>query len=530
MPTAPASRPAGAQRARQAANAKKRRHARLHRLIRLLARALVALVILLAAGLLARGYYCVRPSEKKLQKLLTEGTFLNGVVVNGKNLAGMTLEEARKALLPGVEEAAAAISIGVRHENSLWLFTAADLKVKTNLDETLAQAMLLGRGGTPAENKKAKKALEENGHKFTTGFTADENALAARLAAIGLAIDTPPVEPSAEPYAFWAESADKTPSFTYAEGTDGYMLDEAALAQEILTCLSSGDHQALLSPELDLTPPKTTLEQLKANTQFRASFQTDFSSRSAREKNRVGNIQKATTLLNGAVVQPGETLDFNEFIGPRYESGGWPLAPGIVNGDRYEMQPGGGICQVSTTLYNALLCAGALRSDVDLTAEKALTAPINVTERNKHSWPSAYADRGLDATVSTGGKNLVFVNQMDTPLYIFADCDQDNYKMTIYIYGQPLPEGVRYVAEGVTVEELQPGETEYTDNPNWPMGFEQVDAKARTGYIAEAYMNVYQGDELVSRELMYTDRYRAVNQKITRGTGAPTLPAPTTEE
>ena len=228
-------------------------------------------------------------------------------------------------------------------------------------------------------------------------------------------------------------------------------------------------------------------------------------------------------------MKPGETLDFNEFIGPRYESGGWPLAPGIVNGDRYEMQPGGGICQVSTTLYIALLKAGAMRSDVEDTAQEALEAPINITERNKHSWPSAYADRGLDATVSTGGKNLVFINQMNTPLYIFAYCDQENYKMNIYIYGQPLPDGLRYEPEGVTVEELEPGETEYTDNPNWPTGYEREDAKGRTGYVAEVYMNIYQDDTLISRELLYTDKYRAVNQKITRGTGDPSLPVPQEE-
>lgn len=489
-------------------------------------RALILFVILFTAGLLARGQFFALPSEKKLQKYLKEGSFLNGVSINGKNVAGMTLAEARSALLPGVEEAAAAINIGVRHERSLWVFTAADLKVKSDLDAVLAQAMLLGRGGTRSENKKTLRGLEENGRKFTTSFAPDESALAARLAVIGQAIDTLPEEPSAEPYAFWAFSEGKLPSFTYAEGKNGYMLDEAALAQDILACLRAGDYQGVLDPDLVLTAPKTTLEQVKANTQLRSTYQTDFSSRSGREKNRVGNIQKATTLLNGAMVKPGETLDFNEFIGPRTEAGGWPLAPGIVSGDRYEMQPGGGICQVSTTLYISLLESGAVRSDVDKTAQKALEAPINITERNKHSWPSSYADRGLDATVSTGGKNLVFINQMASPLYIFADCDQENYKMTIYLYGEPLPEGVRYVPEGITVEELQPGEAEYTDNPDWPTGYEQVDVKPRVGYVADVYINTYRGDELVSRDLIYTDRYRAVPEKILRGTGDPALPPP----
>ena len=536
MPYDPASRPAGkARRPRQAPAAvraprgQKRRRARLPRAITLLGRILMLMGILLIAGLWARSYFFVRPSEKKLEKYLAEGTFLNGIHIDGTNVSGMTIEEARQALLPGVEAAADAINIGVRYNTSLWLFNAVDLGAQSDLDQVLAEAMLLGRGDTPAENKKARNDLADNGKAYSTNFTADSALLAARVAAIGQAIDTLPSEPFATPILFWDAAAGDMPSFSYTDGKDGYMLNESALVQEILACLASGDHQAILTPELDLTPPTTTLEQVQANTQLRAAFQTDFSSRSARNTNRVGNIQKATTILNGAEILPGETLDFNEFIGPRYESGGWPLAPGIVNGDRYEMQPGGGICQVSTTLYIALLRAGAMRSDVEATAQEALAAPINITERNNHSWPSAYADRGLDATVSTGGKNLVFINQMDTPLYIFAYCDQENYKMNIYIYGQPLPDGLRYEPEGVTVEELEPGETQYTDNPNWPTGYEKVDAEGRVGYVAEVYMNVYQDDELISRELLYTDKYRAVTEKITRGTGDPSLPVPEEE-
>ncbi len=528
MPVAPAPRPAAqTRRPQQAVQTKIRPRSRLPRLRVLTGRALILFVLLFTAGLLVQGQFFALPSEKKLQKYLNQGTFLNGVIVNGKNVAGMTIEEARAALLPGVEESAAAINIGVRHERSLWLFTTADLKATSDLDAVLAEAMLWGRSGTRAENKKTIRDLSENGHSFVSSFEADAGTLSARLAAIGQAIDTLPVEPSAEPYEFWASSESKMPSFTYAEGVDGYMLDEEALAGQIIERLQAGDYQAVLDPDLVLTRPSTTLEEIKANTQLRSTYQTDFSSRSGRDKNRVGNIQKATTLLNGVIVKPGETLDFNEFMGPRTEAGGWPLAPGIVNGDRYEMQAGGGICQVSTTLYIALLESGAVRSDADTTVAKAPAAPINITERNKHSWPSAYADRGLDATVTTGGKNLVFTNQMATPLYIFADCDQENYKMTIYIYGAPLPEGLRYVPEGVTVEVLEPGETEYTDNPDWPTGYEQLDAKAREGYIAEVYINTYQGEELISRDLIYTDRYRAVPQKIIRGTGDASLPTPT---
>lgn len=147
-----------------------------------------------------------------------------------------------------------------------------------------------------------------------------------------------------------------------------------------------------------MSPPPRTVEELKLVTQFRSEFQTSFGgSRAARNEKRVGNIQNAATLLNGAKVEPGEEFNFNAFIGPRTEEGGWPLAPGIVSGERYEDQAGGGICQVSTTLYNALLRAGASMQRGS-TLEEILAQDvegISITERRHHSWPSSYVDKGL---------------------------------------------------------------------------------------------------------------------------------------
>jgi vancomycin resistance protein YoaR len=177
----------------------------------------------------------------------------------------------------------------------------------------------------------------------------------------------------------------------------------------------------------------------------------------------------------------------------------------------YEMQAGGGICQVSTTLYNALLCNGP---------------EIGITERKHHSWPSHYADYGLDATVSTGGPNLVFVNNTSATLYIFAYANDEDYTMTVYIYGAPLPDGVTYKVRGVTTETNEPEEPIVTENPNWPTGFTYKEISSRTGYVAVAYRDKYINGELAETEELYTDTYRAVQGKTTIGTGDASLPEP----
>ena len=207
-------------------------------------------------------------------------------------------------------------------------FNAVDLGAQSDLDQVLAEAMLLGRGDTPAENKKARNDLADNGKAYSTNFTADSALLAARVAAIGQAIDTLPSEPFATPILFWDAAAGDMPSFSYTDGKDGYMLNESALVQEILACLASGDHQAILTPELDLTPPTTTLEQVQANTQLRSAFQTDFSSRSAREYQPGGQYPKGYHHPQWGEILPGETWISMNSSGPGMNpaAGPWPRA------------------------------------------------------------------------------------------------------------------------------------------------------------------------------------------------------------
>ncbi len=478
-------------------------------------RKLLVLVCICVVGLLAvlllRLYHTSLPGENKLRKYLSEGAYLSGIVIDGKNVSGMTLDEARNEINPIIAETASSISIGVSHGTELWLFTAADMKISTDLEYQLAEAMLYGRGSTGAANREAKESLKENGKEYSVTLSADMDVLRARVAEIAAAVDTPATEPSAEANE-WATS----PSFNYHEGVSGHVLDQEALVQAIADAVANGDYQAVLKPELVTQEPQHSMDWLKENTQLIASWQTSFGgSRSARNAGRVGNIQKACTLLNGHKVDVGEEFNFNAFIGPRTESGGWPLAPGIVNGDSYELQPGGGICQVTTTLYNALLCCGPDK--------------VKITERYHHSWPSSYADIGLDSTVTgtaESGKSLNFINTSGAPMYMFVYCDQSAYTVTAYLYGEPLPEGVTYKTRGNVIETTEPEETVTVENPNWPMGYKETTTTARKGYKSEAYLDKYVNGTLEESTLLYTDTYRPVQGKITVGTGDPSLPKP----
>ena len=487
-------------------NGRKSKRTRLAALIFKVRRSFLVLLALLVLAALAQLLFGV-PKAQESGVLISDYTFFKGISINGYDVSGLTYEAARDMLRPKIEAAARTVNITVKHGTSFWLLTAPDLSLESDLDAVLIEALKLGRADSYVNNQTIKKDLEENGRSFTVSIRPGEEALNAVIAAIGDAINTEPTEPSAEPDA-WSE----TPEFTFHEGADGYLLDEEALANEIAERIKAGSYDAVLEPALVLTPPTHDVEWVKANTQLRSVFQTEYGSSSSLKKaERRANIRKAANILNGAVVQVGATFDFNEYIGPRTEAGGWPLAPGIVNGNTYEMQAGGGICQVSTTLYNAVLCSGP---------------EMSIVERKHHSWPSHYADYGLDATVSTGGPNLVFTNNSSAPIYIFAYANDTDYTMTIYIYGAPLPEGVTYQVRGVTTETIEPPETIITENPEWPAGFKYNEITSRTGYVAVAYRDKLLNGTVVDTETLYTDKYRAVQGKQTIGTGPSTLPEP----
>ncbi len=488
------------------------------------------LITLAALSIIAAVLYIFigKPSANDIDRVVDDGTILEGVSVNGVDVSGMTYADAYQAVLPSVEEDLEGIQINVVHSTTMWVLTAADMKPTVTLDSALMEAFKLGRAGSVIENAKEKDDIKENGRDIAVYFIPDEVALKTRLSEIGDVLDTDPVNPYAE-----AVSSASEPEFVFNEGTDGYVLDEEKLYQTIVSLLGAGQTKATLEPELEYTEPELTMEELKENTQFISSFQTSFGgSRAARNENRVGNIQKACTLLNGLKVEDQTEFNFNAYIGPRTEEGGWPLAPGIVNGNQYEDQAGGGICQVSTTMYNALLCAHASMQRGS-TLEEILAQNIegiSITERKHHSWPSSYVDTGLDSTVTgtvESGKSLNFVNNTGYPLFIFAYCDQVNYTVTVYVYGKPLEEGVTYKVRGVIDETIEPGETKITYDKTKPTTYSEVTIKARNGYVATAYRDKYVNGVLMEdeTETLYTDTYNAVTGEKVVGTGGAEPPA-----
>ena len=161
------------------------------------------------------------------------------------------------------------------------------------------------------------------------------------------------------------------------------------------------------------------------------------------------NAEKAATLLNGAVIAPGQVLSLNEVLGPRTESAGWKAVPGISD-SVYDMQIGG-ISAVSNALYNA-----------------AIRAELDVIESCCHTFPSAYVPGGLDATISTDGPDLKILNLYDIDVTI--QCSFSDGIVTVDVYGPPRDYTVDFASElvstGGTPETVYYYNTENTPDGN----------------------------------------------------------------
>jgi len=404
------------------------------------------------------------------------------------NLQALNYEQVETMLRAEEAETIAAIQVNITAEDETLSLSGEELGVFSDIETVL-------------ENYKNGVSEDVRLH-----YSADPERIAAALAPLRAHIDVAPVEPYAEA----SLNENNVQRFKVYPGQNGKGLDAEATAEAILKGLASGQFNLSVKPVISTVEPQMTEASVKENTRRIATFTTRFRDSSVESiANRVFNITKAAGIINCCVIAPGEEWSFNDTVGLRSLEGGWKEAPGITGGKTYSQQAGGGICQVSTTLYNALLLGN-----------------INVTDRKAHSIPSDYVDKGLDATVDSGGIDLKFVNDTGAYMYIFSyikpDPENERYStITVSLYGKPLEEGVSYQLRSEIIETIDRSTPQYSYSDSVPRGYELETVSQHDGYEAEVYRDKLLDGEVVESQLLYTDKYRGNVAEILLGSGDP---------
>ena len=243
------------------------------------------------------------------------------------------------------------------------------------------------------------------------------------------------------------------------------------------------------------TEPDHTQAELSVIQDELGAYETSFAGSSS---GRIANIKNGAAKLENHVVYPGEEFSFLELARPFNAANGYAMAGTYVNG-RNTPGMGGGICQVSSTLYNAVL-----------------RAELTVTERTNHMMTVGYVPLGADATIANPYTDFKFKNESGYPVLIEAY----TYGTMLYvrIYGKeerPADRTIEFIT--VTEQTIYPGADVITYDNTMPTGEVRVDQNAHTGYVAAFYKNIYIHGKLTDQILINRSQYGAYPRYITKG-------------
>ena len=425
-----------------------------------------------------------------ISRAIEQEKFAYGVSISGTDVSGMPYEQASKMVLDRADDMLAKIQLTVEYAGNKAVFGAEDLGISTNADKVLNESFHYNKNEEDSLADRFNKSAELSaGYDFEAGIVIDENKLKNTIEQFASASSKQAIDAQA---VFHKESK----TFTYTQGENGNDIDVEETVRTIMERIEAGDYSVLKITGKEIEP-QLTENYLKENTSLIGSCETQ----STNDENRNTNIALMCKALDGYKIDPGQALSINGLVGERTEEKGFKKAPAIIDGQKLTNELGGGICQVSGTLYNA-----------------ALLADMEIVERVHHTWPSSYLPVGLDSTLNWDDKDLIIKNTSELPMYISATFE--DYVVDVEIYGAPLPDGITVDIENNILQKIKPPATDIIYTNALPVGARQTQISARQGYVVEVYRNYVKDGRIVESELISKDNYPAIKGIVLEGTEA----------
>lgn len=487
----------------------------------------IVVAVVVIAGIIANGTDAIFP----------------GVSVDGVKVGGMSVEEAKDALEKGGFTAAANDAVVVRLTDDVDVsVTVDDAGLAISSEEAAQLAMNYGResgfvgkafsyigcvfgGGkidsaekcsfdeAAVRDKIAEGAKNANATLLSSAFVIGEDSIQVTKGASGVAVDQNAVydmikkafdeknfsvmtyEPATENpdevdlqvlydqvYTEVVESVYDPATYSGTESTVGVSFN----MQEAQAMYDAADDGEVIVIPLIKTEPKMSKAQLDEML-FRDTLSTKGTSLSTSSSNRINNVDLAAKAINGLILNPGDVFSFNGTVGERTAAKGYKLAGAYVGGENVD-QLGGGICQVSSTLYYC-----------------TLMADLKTVDRANHMYPVAYLPMGLDATVNWGTIDFKFANDSDYPVRI--DAVVEGKTLTVTLVGTQT--STNYVKLDNAVISSTAPETKHEIDETLAPGTTKVKTSGHTGYVVDAFKYIYdENDELVEKIYLGRNRYR----------------------
>lgn len=411
-----------------------------------------------------------------------------GMKVQGIDLSGKTKEEAIKIIEDDYKKNIQNKKIVITAGDKQYNINYGDLNLKFNIDETVNNVLKEGKDKSTFEKFKMIKNNASKEHEIK--FTYDTNVIDNNINVIASELNKPKVE---------ATISKSGSGFNITPEQMGSKLDTKALKDEIIKKISESkleEKEIKVNGKLIEEKPKITKEELQKINTLISTFSTSYAGSTI---DRATNIEIGTRAVDGTVLMPGDSFSFNTIVGNTTPDKGY-MEGVVIVGDKLEKDYGGGICQVSSTLHNAVLRMGILPDS-----------------RLNHNLPVSYVPLGLDATIAYGGIDYVFTNSTKYPIYIEGLAGGGN--VTFNIYSNAAEKTSKTYDFTSETYATIPSETKYEDDPSLPAGTEVVAQGGTTGCKVKAYRITYDNGVEVNRELINNDTYAPMPTIIKRGTG-----------
>ena len=434
-------------------------------------------------------------------------TIVKGVKIGDIDASGMTVAEAKEAVKNKVENVVTGEIVLTGANGKKVTVHGTDLGLSWSNPDVVKEAYAVGHEGNVVQRYKEGKDVEQSSRAFNIEYNIDDEALSTvirkcstefnkDLETINLAEEK---EKDKKGKKANREKALKEGESEQATGIKGYLvnIDESKEILKDFIENSWAEDNTEVEIAVRTVDAFKNEEALQKMSDVLGTYTTSYKTSGAA---RCANVENGCAHLNGITLDPGEELSILDTITPFTEENGYYPAGSYLNGLVVE-SIGGGICQVSSTLYNAVLLA-----------------ELDVTERHNHSMIVSYVEPSADAAIAqSGGKDFKFRNNTDSPIYIEGICTPDKH-ITFTIYGHDKrPAGRKVTYKSIILDKTPASEDKYMTDPSQALGYVGMQS-AHLGYKSQLCKVVEEDGVEAATKIINTSTYNMVPRIITVGT------------
>lgn len=410
-----------------------------------------------------------------------------GVKIDGRELGGMTKAQAEQVIIADIDKIRTTPILKIKHADKNWQIMSTDIEWSVDIKTLVQKAYEVGRTGNLLEQLKERFYTYNQGTNISLVSDYNQNKLKTIIVDISASLNSLPSNASIE---IIAGEQKITPE------VNGVKVDEVAAFSMADKAIKEKISSEIALPA-KITQPEITAESLKNITDILGTYTTHFN---PWQVDRTHNVALAAKYLDGKLLKPNDTFSFNKTIGQRTQAMGYRDAP-VYLGEEIVPGIGGGICQISSTLYNAVLLAN-----------------LNLVERENHIRPVTYVPIGQDATIAGDIIDLKFKNDTNENIYIKSKINYN--EVTIELLGKKpnnFP-SVKIVADNLRVI---PSKSVVKQDKTMLVGTKKVEREGENGYKITTYRLKYVDNKLIEREKLYEDYYPVIDEIVLVGAKVP---------